>query len=120
LFPKPDRAQSIRLRLRVLLRRPQQPKPELRSEPCVLRPDDPFRVSRFSSVPGRKERQELVGRVRRFDPASAVPCIPPARLRLGRVHLELAQGFLLPGRFVREAVPVRLRAGQDSAMFRAG
>ncbi len=60
-----------------------------------------------------------MGRVRRFAPASAVPCIPRARLQLGRVRLELAQGFLLPGRFGREAVRVRLRAGPDSATFRA-
>ena len=62
----------------------------------------------------------MVGRVRRFVPASAVPCIRRARLRLGHVRLESAQGFRRPDPFAREAVPVRLRAVQDSAMFRAG
>ena len=119
MFPRPDHVRSIRLRLRALFRRPQLRKQERRWEQCVLRPDGPFRVSRFFSVPGRRERQELVGRVRRFAPASAVPCIPRARLPLGRVRLELVQGFLRPDRFVREAVPVRLRAGPDSATFRA-
>ena len=61
-----------------------------------------------------------MGRVRRFVRVSAVPCIPRAPLRLGHVRLELVQGFLRPDRFAREAVPVRLRVGQDSAMFRAG
>ena len=59
-----------------------------------------------------------MGRVRRYAPASAVQCIPRARLQLGRVRLELALGFRRPDPFAPEAVPVRLRAGQDSAMFR--
>lgn len=62
----------------------------------------------------------MVARVRHSVPASAVRCIPRARLRLGRALLELVQGFLRPDPFVREAVLVRLRAGPDSATFRAG
>ena len=120
MFRRPGRVQSIRLRHRALPHLVQQHKRELKRERCVLRPGDLFPVSRFFNVPGRKERLELVGRVRRFVPASAVPCIPHARPRLGRARLELVQGFLRLDRFAREAVPVRLRVGQDSAMFRVG
>jgi hypothetical protein len=62
----------------------------------------------------------LVGRVRLFALASAVRCIPLAQLPLDRVRSELALDFLRRDPFVPEAVPVRPRAVQDSAMFRAG
>jgi len=60
-----------------------------------------------------------VRRVHRYVRASAVPCIPRARLRPGPVRLELVQGFHLRDRFARGAVPVRLPVGLDSVTSRA-
>jgi hypothetical protein len=51
-------------------------------------------------------------------PASDGPCILRARLRPVRAPLEWVRGFHLRDRFVPAAVPARLRADPDNAMFR--
>jgi hypothetical protein len=84
---------------------------------CVLLQDVPFPASQFSSVPDRKVR-EWVRRVRRFAPASVVPCILRARVLQDRDRLESVRAFPLPGRLVPAVARVRLRAAPVSAMFR--
>jgi hypothetical protein len=54
----------------------------------------------------------------RYGRVNDVRCIPRARRPQARVLSESAQGFRRRDQFVRAAVPVLLRAGPASAMFR--
>ncbi len=58
-------------------------------------------------------------RVRRFVPASAVPCIPRARPQPVRVPSASVPLFRLPVRLVLARVPAVLRGVPASATFRA-
>jgi len=86
-------------------------------ESRVPRPGAQCRDNQFFSARDRKFRAEV--RRGRCVPASAVRCIPRARLRPGRGLSELVRGFHLRDQFVRAAVLVRQRAGPASATFHA-
>jgi len=78
---------------------------------------DLFPDSQFSSVRAQQapERPELV---LSCVPANGDPCTRPGKADSVHARLALAQVFRRPGRHVLAAVPVGLRADQDSAMFR--
>jgi len=89
-------------------------------EQLVLRPDAQFPASRFFSVRVPKERQEDKAlRVRLFVRASAVRCIPRARLPPDLVRSVSVPAFRLRVQLVPAAVRVRPRVVQANATFRA-
>jgi hypothetical protein len=79
--------------------------------PDVQCPGSQFFSARVRQYPAEVRRVHCV-------PASAVRCIPRARLLPARVLSVLVRGFRLRDRFVPAVVLVLPRVGPASAMFR--
>ena len=107
-------------------------KAPLRPAPPLVQPGVPIGANRpvpGRPVPGqppsfqRRPPASAAGgppaHVHRFVPESEGRCTPRDKLRQERVRWALARRCRLPGRRVPGAVPVRLRAGPASVMFRA-